>query len=102
MVEINEKLRRARKDTYVKEIVFANHAPDGQEIALPSKKYLTLHAACCKVAAMSGAAEYIEKVYMDYEETDTLASDGRSAHVLADAVWRAVVYRGDDDSEVQA
>lgn len=98
MIGISEKARRAGKSKYAKEIVFANHGrvSDGQEleIPLPSKTYLALYAACCKVAAMSGAAEYLDKVDREYEETDALADDGRSADVLVAAVWRAAASHG--------
>ena len=33
---------------------------------LPSAKYLNLHAACCKIARMAGAAEYFEMFDKDF------------------------------------
>lgn len=32
------------------------------ELQLPSSTYLGIHAACCRVAHMSGAAEYFNKL----------------------------------------
>ena len=41
-----------------------------------------LHAACARVAHMSGAAEAFDKVERDLEDTLVLAVDGSSAHLL--------------------
>ncbi|TBU63545.1 hypothetical protein BD310DRAFT_916629 [Dichomitus squalens] len=46
---------------------------------LPSPKYLAIHAACCRVAHMSGAAEYVEAIYRDMEKLQVLSEDGASA-----------------------
>jgi len=43
---------------------------------LPSPKYLRLHAACAKVAHLSGASEAIDMIYRDLDETKVLAKDG--------------------------
>lgn len=40
--------------------------PDPVRLPLPSSTYLRIHAACCKVAHMSGAADY----YNMLEDTD--------------------------------
>ncbi|KAJ3509951.1 hypothetical protein NLJ89_g4944 [Agrocybe chaxingu] len=60
--------------------------PDPQRLPLPDPRYLATHAACARVAHMSGAAEDIHKVLRDIEETDVLPSDGPSDvlyHALA-------------------
>ncbi|KAF9458911.1 hypothetical protein BDZ94DRAFT_1269415 [Collybia nuda] len=57
-----------------------------QNLALPSPTYLKLHAACAKVAHLSGAGEYIEKLQQDFELTDVLASDGSSTRLLHEAL----------------
>jgi hypothetical protein len=49
---------------------------------LPSPDLIALHAACARVARMSGAAEYLDRFERDVEETTVLASDGSSAHLL--------------------
>jgi len=49
---------------------------------LPDPRYLELHAICCRVAAMSGAAEVIDEMERDMEETRVLANDGSDAHLL--------------------
>jgi hypothetical protein len=56
---------------------------------LPSKQFLKMHAACCKVAIMSGAAKYLEDVDRESADTCVLASDGGSASVFKNMVWRA-------------
>ena len=57
---------------------------------LPNPKYLAIHAACCRVAHMSGAAEYLDGILRDMEELQVLSEDGASADVLAFALHRHV------------
>ena len=71
------------------EITFTNHAYPGADIPLPSKKYLSIHATCCKVAAMSGAAEYLDEVIRDQETIGVLSTDGSSADVISNAIFQA-------------
>ncbi|KAG1748717.1 hypothetical protein EDB19DRAFT_1630181, partial [Suillus lakei] len=44
---------------------------------LPSPRYLSIHAACCRVAHLSG--EYIDKPLGDVESIRVLEWDGSSA-----------------------
>ena len=60
--------------------------PDAAHLPLPNSRYLELHAACCKVAHTSGAAEYLDQMIRDVEETKVLAEDGGSADVLDFAI----------------
>lgn len=48
----------------------------------PNPKLLALHAACARVAHMSGAAEAFDELERDVEDTRVLASDGSSARLL--------------------
>ena len=50
--------------------------------SLPNADLIALHAACARVAYMSGAAEYFDILERDAEEMTTLASDGSSASLL--------------------
>ena len=59
---------------------------DPEYLPVPAPELLTLHATCCKVAHLSGAAEYIDKVYRDVEEMGVLASDGTSGDILSYAL----------------
>ena len=52
-------------------------------LELPDPRYLMLHAAICRVAHMSGAAEYRDKHERDLEELSVLAPDGSSAGLFA-------------------
>ncbi|KAI0089735.1 hypothetical protein BDY19DRAFT_83186 [Irpex rosettiformis] len=72
-------------------VTFTNRArPEYRDrIPLPSKKYLRVHAACCGVAAMSGAGEYLDKVMRDQERINVLSADGGSSDVAVNAVWKA-------------
>ncbi|KZP30025.1 hypothetical protein FIBSPDRAFT_850723, partial [Athelia psychrophila] len=56
---------------------------------LPDPRYLALHAACAKIAHMSGAAEVIDSFLRDYEEIHVLARDG-SSDVLGQALALAL------------
>ncbi|KAF5353206.1 hypothetical protein D9756_007855 [Leucocoprinus leucothites] len=56
---------------------------DPEHLPVPSPNLLSLHATCCKVAHLSGAAEYIDKCYRDIEEMGVLSRDGTSADILS-------------------
>ncbi|KAI9436374.1 hypothetical protein F5148DRAFT_1380312 [Russula earlei] len=56
---------------------------DPEHLPVPSPELLSLHATCCKVAKLSGSAEYIDRVYRDADEMDVLAPDGASGDVLS-------------------
>ncbi|KAH9958216.1 hypothetical protein BC827DRAFT_1261357 [Russula dissimulans] len=60
---------------------------DAENLPVPLRELLALHATCCKVAHLSGAAEYIEKIYRDADEMGVLASDGASADILDYALF---------------
>ncbi|KAJ3574973.1 hypothetical protein NP233_g1407 [Leucocoprinus birnbaumii] len=51
-------------------------------LPVPSSELLALHATCCKVARMSGAAEYIDRVYDDVDGLGVLDWDGSSGDLL--------------------
>jgi hypothetical protein len=55
---------------------------DPEHLPVPSPDLLALHATCCKVAHLSGAAEYIDKNWDDLDETGVLAYDGSSGDIL--------------------
>ncbi|KAF8575890.1 hypothetical protein K439DRAFT_1368763 [Ramaria rubella] len=57
-------------------------------LPLPDPRYLALHAACAKVAHLSGGGEYIETVYRDMDSAEVLANNGSSADVLEAALAR--------------
>jgi len=63
--------------------------PDPVKLPLPCSDYLALHAACAKVAHLSGAAECIDRLDADLDKTFVLAEDGTSAAVLDHAIWAA-------------
>jgi hypothetical protein len=49
-----------------------------EHLPLPSPELLALHATCCKVAHLSGAGEFIDRVYDSAEEMGVLADDDGS------------------------
>jgi hypothetical protein len=65
------------------QVEFTSHHP---ALPLPNPTYLALHAACAKVAHLSGAGEYIEKTMRDLEEISVLSEDGSSAELLKRAL----------------
>ena len=44
------------------------HYPGSCETSLPSSSYLELHAACCRVANLSGADEYVDTILSEMED----------------------------------
>lgn len=58
------------------------------EYPLPHPAFLALHALCCEVAWISGAAEYIldTERRMDEDQTRVLANDGSTVDVLMTAL----------------
>ena len=56
------------------------------DLPLPNPNYLKIHAACGRVAHLSGAGEYIEKILEDLEDIRVLSKDGPSAHLLSFAL----------------
>ncbi|KAF9220142.1 hypothetical protein BS17DRAFT_739680 [Gyrodon lividus] len=59
---------------------------DLEKLPLPSPEYLQIHAACAKVAHLSGAGDYIDKILRDLEDIQVLSEDGASADVLEHAL----------------
>ncbi|KAH9074785.1 hypothetical protein EDB83DRAFT_2218819, partial [Lactarius deliciosus] len=55
----------------------------GSDLPLPDPAYLEIHAACCRVAHLSGAGEYMDEVLEGLEDTRVLSEDGSSAHLLS-------------------
>ncbi|KAI0324738.1 hypothetical protein GY45DRAFT_1349243 [Cubamyces sp. BRFM 1775] len=74
-------------------VQFLSHHP---ELPLPSPRYPEVHAACCRIAHMSGAADYLDLIYRHMDELKVLANNGASADVLSFALHRrlAVVEHG--------
>ncbi|RXW12257.1 hypothetical protein EST38_g13599 [Candolleomyces aberdarensis] len=73
-----------------REVKFTTENPE--KLPVPSPQYLALHAACAKVAHLSGAAEYIETILRDAEEIPVLAADGSSGEVLTHLLRDVVAY----------
>ncbi|KAF8805443.1 hypothetical protein BYT27DRAFT_7169584 [Phlegmacium glaucopus] len=61
--------------------------PDAVKLLVPSATYLAIHAACAKVAHLSGAGECIDKFYRDMEDGRTLDPNGASAEMLEHAIF---------------
>ena len=61
--------------------------PDSEKLPVPSATYLELHAACCRVANLSGGGKYIENILRDMEDIQVLSQDGASAEYLQYALW---------------
>ena len=56
--------------------------PDPVKLPVPSRAYLELHAACCRVAHLSGASKCIDRILRDMEDIQVLSQDGTSAEAL--------------------
>ncbi|KAI0079163.1 hypothetical protein K474DRAFT_1592591 [Panus rudis PR-1116 ss-1] len=68
---------------------FENHA--NYAYPLPSPRYLQIHAHCCRIAHLSGGAQYLDSRLRDIEETHVLSTDGSSSDVLDYALNRVIV-----------
>ena len=55
---------------------------DPENLPVPACELLALHATCCMVAHLSGAAEYIDKIYRGADELSVLSADGTSGDIL--------------------
>jgi len=75
-----ERFNHLESDNFGRLFVTFSRTDERQEY--PHPRLLGLHAACARVAHMSGAAEAIDKVERDLEDTTVLAKDGSSAHLL--------------------
>ncbi len=63
---------------FPQEVQFVTH----HNLALPDAKYLRIHAACCRIAHLSGAAEYLDDIHRRMERDPVLSEGGESADVL--------------------
>jgi len=70
---------------YSKYVTFTT--PDPVKLPVPSPAYLAIHAACAKVAYLSGATECIDKFYEDMDGSTTLDPNGASAEMLEHALF---------------
>jgi hypothetical protein len=61
---------------------FVTLASQDPTLSLPDPRYLKLHAACGRVAHLSGAGEHVDRVLRDAELVAVLANDGSSADSL--------------------
>ncbi|KAH8828859.1 hypothetical protein DL96DRAFT_1595805, partial [Flagelloscypha sp. PMI_526] len=60
--------------------------PDATKLPLPRPELLALHGTCAKVAHLSGAGEYVDRILKDLETVDELAADGTSSDLLYHAL----------------
>ncbi|KAF9490002.1 hypothetical protein BDN71DRAFT_1455270 [Pleurotus eryngii] len=62
--------------------------PDPEHLPVPSPHLLSLHAACAKVANLSGAGAYLEELDHGVEAAGVLKGDGSLADILHHAIAR--------------
>ena len=55
---------------------------DPENLPVPARELLALHATYCKVAHLSGAVEYIDEIYRDADKSGVLSADGASGDIL--------------------
>ncbi|KAF9062716.1 hypothetical protein BDP27DRAFT_1336223 [Rhodocollybia butyracea] len=70
------------------QVTFKSSDPDN--LPLPSPELLALHAACARVAHLSGAAEHVDKLNREAESSTVLATDGGSSELLNYAVMQGM------------
>jgi hypothetical protein len=63
---------------------------------IPDPQYIKIHAACCRVAHMSGAADYMDDILDDLDtgQTKVLSEDGSGSKILEFAL---LASKGDVD-----
>ena len=64
---------------------------DPATLPIPSPELIASHAACAKVAHLSGASAYIDRLDQDADDLDVLACDGGSSDVLTHMIFRTCV-----------
>ncbi|KAI5887893.1 uncharacterized protein SCHCODRAFT_02680820 [Schizophyllum commune H4-8] len=79
------------RDVYSPDGIIEFTTPNEKIYPLPSRKYIGLHAAACKVAHMSGAANHFQKIDRALEEDGVLAEDGHQMYVLEDRLRQVAV-----------
>ncbi|KAF8878847.1 hypothetical protein BD779DRAFT_1649717 [Infundibulicybe gibba] len=72
-------------------VIFSSTDP---ELPVPSPDYIALHAACAKVANLSGAGQYVESMWEDIEAARVLSTDGSSSMLLSFALNRVAERAG--------
>ncbi|KAG8832780.1 hypothetical protein FRC17_000653 [Serendipita sp. 399] len=77
---LSHRLRRGLGLALIDKVHFIS--PDPVKLPVPNPLYLRLHAACAKIARMSGAGEVIDVLEREIDETPVLAKDGSSVHLL--------------------
>jgi hypothetical protein len=69
---------------YGKRIEFRSHMKEMPTECLPSSAYLQLHECACKVAAMSGALKYLDKLDDELVDMEVEEEDPELARLLLD------------------
>lgn len=67
-------------------IVFRSLPFNGQTIPAPDPRIIELHAACAKIAYMSGAAEHIRELYRDGTDSIAVMTEPNAAYELSRAL----------------
>jgi len=78
----NQYMVRARHPAFLQGIQMPVVFEPREGLPTPDPRYLRMHAACARVAHLSGAAEHIMNVLKDIEFIDALAWDGSSANLF--------------------
>ncbi|KAH9167344.1 hypothetical protein EDB89DRAFT_1856482 [Lactarius sanguifluus] len=78
-------------DTYTVKATKEITLTTDSDLPLLDPAYLEIHAACCRVAHLSGAGEYMDEVLEDLEDTRVLSEDGSSAHLLSFVLQQEVI-----------
>jgi hypothetical protein len=70
---IRARLKAILRSCKSNPITLTSEHPD---LPLPSRTFLAIHAACCRIADFSGATKYIRKTLDDMEDIGVLAKGG--------------------------
>jgi len=72
----------------------AEFTSEYQEAPQPDLQLLALRVTCARVAHMPSAAEFLDQLQWDAEETNVLAFDGSSAGLLSNLISPFAVIHG--------
>jgi hypothetical protein len=88
--EVKNCYRLEIANDYIDVIKLPEKMTTDPNLPVPAPELLALHAACAKVAHLSGAGAYIDEFDREMEDINVLAGDGRSADVLSHAIMRSM------------
>lgn len=80
-----EVLRQLTRGGIKSQVVFEDYSLGDQVIPAPDTKIIALHAACARIAHMSGVTEHLRELYRDTDDISVM-TEPNAAHELCRAL----------------